>query len=405
MCQPDCVTPTAFAPASLFVAASRSPSINPSGQLQARTFPVLEATTTGPFTSYPPEVDAKADESLVYTYASLQEDALTMLHNRRSDIWTFISAVPIPEGLNRPTLLALDYMIKYATTFDSGNSTIQTDTVLTQKSLPEGVVTRATDFGIYKGETGFAPLMIDHEAAHRFSSTLGVKANGAGEDWNHYVDIQHVTPNVRVVAKSNLFVVFHVNEYVSAKTLRSLSIEVSATWQKEEVEIKAKEEAKRKADEEAAQKAKEEAERKQREAEERQAREEERQERAEARQARAEERQERADAKQAREEEKQERAEAKQARAEERQERENAQKEREEARQERKEAKEAKDMKATADTLDALIKDPQAPLDQIIAAKVKALIDTRMAELNIPKCPKGLEYIRHDDKEAYICTA
>jgi hypothetical protein len=90
-------------------------------------------------------------------------------------------------------------MIKYATTCDNGNSTVQTDTILTTETLPGGVVTRNTDLGVYHkddsetGGTGFAPRMVDHEEALCLSTTLAVKCNDGGEQWSHYIENQHIT--------------------------------------------------------------------------------------------------------------------------------------------------------------------------------------------------------------------
>lgn len=274
------------------VLASHSPVVATSGQTHTRTFPVVAAAGKGPFTSYPPEnSDDDDDEQLLYTYASFHEEpvaalSVNLLHN---DTWTLCVPVPLPPDDDDTTLLSLQYMIKYATTCDNGNSTIQTDTILTTRELPEGVVTEPTALAVYKSGTGYAPRMVDHAAALCLSTTLAVKGNGGGEQWSHYVDNQHITPNVRVHNESQLYVVFHVCEYPTVKTIRSLAIEVSATWQKKEVEQNAKEEAERKASEEAKEKAEEKAERRAREEEERRARQEERQARAEERQARAEE--------------------------------------------------------------------------------------------------------------------
>ena len=292
----------------------------PSGQTHTHTFPVLAASGNGPFTSYPPEHDDDDDEQLLYTYASFREEPINALsvNTRHNDTWSLGIEVPIPS-IKNPTLLAINYMVKYGTTCDNGNSTIQTDTILTTEELPQGIVTDAKDLDIYKSGSGYAPRMIDHDAALCLSTTLAVKCNGGGDHWSHYVDSQRINPNVRIVDDCHLYVVFHVCEYPTMRTLRSLSVEVSATWQKQEVEIKARAEAERKAREEAAKKAKDEAERRAREAEERQAREEERRAREEEKQARVEERQARVEEKQVRAEEKQARVEEKQARVEEKQ--------------------------------------------------------------------------------------
>jgi hypothetical protein len=222
-------------------------------QAHARAFPVI-AAANGQFTSYSPQHHKGSDEELLYTYASFLEEPVAALSvNRlRDDTWAICNPVPIPN-INRPTLLALNYMIKYATACDSGDATIQTDTILTSK-LPGGVVTEDSDLDIYHqdgtiakndSETGFAPLMIDHQQALCLSTTLAMKSSGSSGQWSHYLDI---TPNVRVTSKeSHLYVVFHVNEYPTALTVRSLSVKVSATWQKKEVELKAIAEAERKA--------------------------------------------------------------------------------------------------------------------------------------------------------------
>ena len=106
------------------------------------------------------------------------------------------------------------------------------------------ITTDTTDLGVYKNKMGYGPNMIDHEAALCLSSTIATKAS-RGQQWNLFVDNHQITPNVRV-ANSNvakLYLVFHVSEYTSDRTLRNLFVEVSAAWQKEEVEKEAKEQA------------------------------------------------------------------------------------------------------------------------------------------------------------------
>ncbi|KIM42765.1 hypothetical protein M413DRAFT_444432, partial [Hebeloma cylindrosporum] len=286
--------------------AAPSPFGLPGGQVSARTFPVIVATN-GPFTSYPPKHSKEDDERLLYTYASFHEEPFAALNNRGHHNWVVCVLVPIPN-IKNPALLALHYMIKYATTCDNGNSTIQTDTILTTEALQEGLVTQNTELSVYhqdeSGSAGFAPSMIDHEEALRLSTTLAVKCNDGGEQWSHYIDNQYITPNVRAFDDCHLYVVFRVSEYPSMQTARSLSVKVSATWQKEEVELKAIAAAKKEAEEEAERQAKLEDERRAREAEERQAKKEEREGRQEERRATKEEHQARKEEHQARQEEK-----------------------------------------------------------------------------------------------------
>jgi len=368
---------------------SQSPFSVPGGQACARTFPVIAAANRG-FTSYPPEHDDDDDEQLLYTYALFHEEPITALsvNKRHDDTWTLCIPVPIPD-IENPTLLALNYMIKYATTYDSGNSTIQTDTILTTDALPEGVVTENTGLGVYyKGNPknpipGFAPHMVDHEKALCLSTTLAIKCNGSGEHWNHYIDNQHITPNVRVVDDCHLYVVFHVNEYPTVQTVRSLSVKVSATWQKEEVEKKAVAEAERQEAEEAKKQAELEAERKKREAEERQARLEEKNAREEERQARDEERYARADEAQARAEEAKARTEEAKARAEEAKAREEEAKAREEERQAREVEKSAKGQTPSV-----------ASAPPVADKQMQTRIKDTMERLKMEKCDAGYEFVK-----------
>lgn len=352
---------------------------NPGGQACARTFPVITAAN-GKFTSYPPK--EKEDEQLLYTYASFNEEPVASLYANKhhEDTWSLCVKVPIPK-INKPTLLALHYMIKYAATCDNGNSTVQTDTVLTTEALPEGVVTEEIDSIYYQdesetGSTGFSPRMVDQEEALCLSTTLAIKSNGGAGQWSHYIDNQYITPNVRVVDKCHLYVVFHVNEYPTVQTIRSLAVKVSATWQKEEVELKAIAEAERKAKEEAMKQAKLENERRTREAEERQARKEEREAREEERHARKEEHQAREQEHHARKEEHRAREEERRAREEERQ-----------ARLEEKQAREANSVEFAPATADD---------------KMQTRIEDKMKELGLDLCEQGFKFVK--TSSGYQCT-
>ena len=102
------------------------------------------------------------------------------------------------------------------------------------------VVGLANDESIDAQDTGAAPFMIQHEEALRLSSTLAVKAGGECGDWGRYVDSRVVAPDTRIVDdNARLYLVFRVNEHPTPKTLRDIAIRASATWQKEEVEVKA----------------------------------------------------------------------------------------------------------------------------------------------------------------------
>jgi len=357
------------------LAASPAPAVVPAGQTLARSFSVL-AAADGSFTDYPPQFTADADEALVHTYASFQEQPAIALsaNSRRDDAWTLCVAVPTP-AIPNPTLLSVNYLIKYATTADEGNATLQTDIVLTTAALPKDVVSARAALDVYRPSAG-QPRIVDQAAALCLANTLAIKCNGGGEEWSHYVDTQYVTPNVRVRdSAAQVYVVLNVDEHSTFRTARSLSVEVSATWQKEEVEIKARAEEARKAKEAAEKEAQELAEKKAREAEEKAARDEERVWREEERQARKDEAKERADAKQARDEER---------------------KWRDDFRIQWEEERKAR-AASTAQAAKPTVAAAPAVADDNIQNSIKAT----MARLNMDPCPAGYEFVK--EAKGYRC--
>ncbi|KAJ7877325.1 hypothetical protein B0H13DRAFT_2279322 [Mycena leptocephala] len=325
-----CAAPCAATPVCL--SSPQAPVIP--GAHTARLFPVL-AAKDGSFTDFPPQLAANADEALVHTYASFKEEPAIALsaaaNTRRDDAWTLCLPVPAPSIPN-PTLRSVTYLIKYGTTADDGNATLQTDVLLTTAALPADIVSARQHLGVYRsGAPGaVGPRIVDQAAARCLATALAIKCNAGGEQWSHFVDTQHVAADVRVRDGAQLYVVFNVDESSTFRTARSLSVEVSATWQKEEVELKARAEEARKAKEAADKEAKELAEKKAREAEEKKAREEEAAWRNDERQARKAEAEARAEDKLARKEERKFREEERKLREEERKFREEERKFREE---------------------------------------------------------------------------
>jgi hypothetical protein len=133
-------------------------------------------------------------------------------------------------------------MIKYASTWDNGNSTLNADTILTTTSCRSGIVSEPAKFPFYRNELGYGPLMVDENAGICLSSVPAIKCNGGSAQWNHYIDHHRLTPNVRITQPSNLYLIFHVFEYPTVDTLRSLAVEVSATWLDDLEERKKREE-------------------------------------------------------------------------------------------------------------------------------------------------------------------
>jgi len=168
----------------------------------------------------------------MHTYAWYNEQPAPELTNKDRNCWTLCLQIPIPstDQLLNPTLVSLVYTIKYATTWDNGNSTVQADTILTTVPCPHGVVTESTDLGIYRNKLGYRAQMVDEEKAVCLSTVPAIKCNGGSSQWSHYIDYQRLTPNVRITHPGNLYLTFHVVEYPTAHTLRCLAVDVSAGW-------------------------------------------------------------------------------------------------------------------------------------------------------------------------------
>ncbi|KAJ7714838.1 hypothetical protein B0H14DRAFT_3634422 [Mycena olivaceomarginata] len=345
------------------------------GVQTARVFPVVDAKD-GSFTDFPPQLTADADEALVHTYASFKEEPAialsTAANTRRDDTWTLCLPVPAPAIIN-PTLRSVNYLIKYATTADAGNATLQTDILITTAALPKDIVSARQSLGVYRPSAPGAvgPRMVDHAAALCLATALAIKANAGGEQWSEFVDAQHVAPDVRVRGGAQLYVVLNVDEHSTFRTARSLSIEVSATWQKEEVELKARAEEARKAKEAADKEAQELAEKKAREAEEKKAREEEAAWRVADHQARQAEAEARAEDKKAREEER---------------------KFREEMRIH---------MEAERKSWVMVAKPSVESAPAVADDNIQNHIKETMAKLNMQPCPQGYEFVK--EEKGYRC--
>jgi len=107
---------------------------------------------------------------------------------------------------------------------------VQTDTLLTDNNCEVGLVTQEVDVSVYHTRSGYAPRLINGKEALCLSSSPAIKCNGGGVQWSHYLDHQWLTPNIRLTQNTNLYLNFHVYEYPTERTARSLSIEVSAKW-------------------------------------------------------------------------------------------------------------------------------------------------------------------------------
>ena len=238
----------------------------PPSQPVTQVHRVINFQSTKSPTTFPP---AKQEAQTTRTYASFHAEPVHELAKNESRSWALSLSVAVPSDLINPTLTSLVYYIKYATTHDNGNSTVQADVVLSTKPSPVGIVSDSSELGIYRSRSKYGSRMVDEDVALTLSSVPAVKCNGGNGQWSHYVDTQRLFPDVRIVDTSNLYLNFHVDEYPTTQTSRCLDVQVTASWvedvaarkAKEEAERKAREDVERKAREEAARLAREEAER------------------------------------------------------------------------------------------------------------------------------------------------
>lgn len=93
---------------------------------------------------------------------------------------------------------------------------------------PEGSI--VTDEDSDHDDISVIPQTSEGATAVCLSSVLGIKANDLENQWNHFVDRQHIPLNVRIIQSSRLYLQVHISEYPTAATLRSLLMDVSATW-------------------------------------------------------------------------------------------------------------------------------------------------------------------------------
>jgi hypothetical protein len=184
---------------------------------------------------FPPD-----DINETYTHASYSKESIPELVNNDQGSWMFSLNVPIPDEMVYPTLMSLEYTIKYGTTNGQGTSKIQTSILLTKTSnsssdvdstrVLDGITTNTPNTSIYRAGVGFPPQMLNGVPTVCLLSVPAVKDNCHTSQWNHYVDRQQLLPHVRIIEASRLYLQLHVADSPSPIMLRSLVAEVSATW-------------------------------------------------------------------------------------------------------------------------------------------------------------------------------
>lgn len=207
------------------------------------------------------------------TVASYHEDPLPGISKTPSAFyhhgasWKLTLPIPVPADILNPTLSSLRYMVKYATKSDDGNSTVQTDIVLSTKDVPAGVSKIGGDVddftGVYRAvKSGYAPRIVNDGSGGPLVTVSAVKCNGGSDQWCHFVDGQELRPKIRLVdPTARLYFIFNVAEYPTKDTERFLAVEIAASWFEDEEARAEKDEADRLAAQKAERQAKREAER------------------------------------------------------------------------------------------------------------------------------------------------
>jgi hypothetical protein len=182
-------------------------------------------------TVFPPE-----DITKTHTTASYSEEPIPELVNSDQGQWTFSLDVPIPNEIVYPILTSLEYTVEYGTGNGHGTSTIQTSILLAKmpdaNSAPisNGITTDAPNTSIYRTGTAFPPQILDGVPVVCLSSIPAIKENRNASQLEHYVDQQQLLPHVRIVEDSRLYLQLNVTDTHSPLMLRSLVVNVAATW-------------------------------------------------------------------------------------------------------------------------------------------------------------------------------
>jgi hypothetical protein len=196
--------------------------------------------------NFPPE-----DTIPVHTHASYSNQRFSKLISDNCGNWTLALDVPIPKDMVDPTLTSLSYTTKYSTANDQLPCMVRSNILLAASESEEPEHSVITDPNTDHHNINVVPQTTEHSvitdpntdhhdinvvpqtskgATVMLSSVLGIKANDLGNQWNHFVDRQHIPFNIRIVQSSRLYLQVHISEYPTEDMLRSLLMDVSATW-------------------------------------------------------------------------------------------------------------------------------------------------------------------------------
>ena len=188
------------------------------------------------FTPPTPIVFPSKHTHKTHTTASYSKEPITELVNSNKGHWAFSLQVPIPHEMAYPTLESLKYTVKYGTEHSHGTSAVQTSITLTKASaapftpVSNGAIGDSQKEGSSLAAVGLHSQMRNGVPVLCLSSAPAVKETVHASKWEYYVDQQEIMPHVRIVEDSRLHLHVDVAETPSASMLRSLVVDVSATW-------------------------------------------------------------------------------------------------------------------------------------------------------------------------------
>ncbi|KAG1890756.1 hypothetical protein F4604DRAFT_1672768 [Suillus subluteus] len=170
--------------------------------------------------TFPPK-----NPSLLHTHASYSNQPISKFISNNCGNWTLALDVPIPRDTVHPTLTSLSYTVKYSTANDHLACVVRSNILLANMESEKPEEDISTNVNTHRDDktSGGATAVC-------LSSVLGIKANDLENQWNHFIDRQHIPLNVHVVQSSRLYLQVHISEYPTVAMLRSLSMDIFATW-------------------------------------------------------------------------------------------------------------------------------------------------------------------------------
>lgn len=200
------------------------------------TMSIPLSTPPTPALSLTPTVFPPEDINKIHTTTSYSQDPIPELVNSDKGHWAFSLEVPIPAEMAYPTLMSLEYNVKYGTEHGQGTSAVQTSITLTKipfagsTPIPIGIIMDPPQEGSSHAAVGLPSQTLNGVPVICLSSVPAVKEYCPTTQREYCVDRQQILPHVRIIEDSRLYLLLDVVEPPSTLMIRSLVVDVSATW-------------------------------------------------------------------------------------------------------------------------------------------------------------------------------